>query len=506
MTSLASELILSLVGESTPLDYAFTEDGKIDADPRYERDTIASAGALNHDDPSKNTFTILSSELHGEQHKIRTPAQQAQWTEKKSICQQNLASEILNFRSSWEYLIDACDGKTEHMLGHIKTDEHNTQICYELKLHKQVAQLARDYLDGKSKFSKKELITLIVVDYNLSYCHFTKDVAQQLIDRFSVADKARKLHAATSASLKMQNDLFDVCEEVIEFENKEDVTWEYARTTILHCRAISTRIRQLRNLLVSTNFRGCLKHAISYFFSGGGNKQSSLDQMDLFSEGVEGLMHASDMFVHGTSARFSTYAEYWIKLKISRYIKNNYSVKIPIHVNDLIGKILRCFKESVNDNGQPVHLSKDAVQDIIKENIPDPVWRLALHRKSNTPYSISCSNTDSGDGSANFDMFSEVEIDGEEVQISTEAQRIIEIARSIVTPGVTRIRPSSGDRAPAITQQQFDIFFMKYYQDKPHAEIAETLGGNLTTKSIRREAEFAMTEVRRKLNIKVEEA
>lgn len=65
------------------------------------------------------------------------------------------------------------------------------------------------------------------------------------------------------------------------------------------------------------------------------------DLVDLVSEGNLGLMHALEKFdfdrrdIHGNHLKFSTYATYWIRQSIKRYIQRAYpAVHIPVHVHD----------------------------------------------------------------------------------------------------------------------------------------------------------------------------
>lgn len=508
------------------LAYAFETEDVIDADERYQRDPVLASKTPARDESNKSVFALLSAELSNPVYEVRTASQQAEWAEKKSICQKKLLGEMLKFKSTWHALIEACNEKTEHLLGVIVQSPDGNKIEYDIRLHIVVRALANDYLNGDSQYSLEELTSLLVEDYNLSYCHFTKSTAKSFFEKFSTVDDARKRHQSESAfNQKGQQNLFCIADEVLAFEADEGVQWDLARTTYILCRSLDARIKQLRNLLVTTNMKGCLKHAINFYFSGSGNKQSSLDQMDLFSEGVEGLMHAADMFVYGTAAKFSTYSEYWVKLKISRFIKNSYTVKIPIHVSDQVGKITRYLRDWKKDNEGAIRLPcRDAVSDAIKENIADEVWQLAMLRQNSTPFSVSCVNSDGEEGFLSFDMFSEVSIDGEESGISAETQLILNVAKELMN-GISRRQNSSereawdkkrlgkftpkidenGKRKPLLTPEQFQIFCMKYVYEKSHAEIAERLGSHLTSKHIRKEAERVMQLIRFELNIKVEE-
>lgn len=506
------------------LAYAFTVEESIDADERYVRDPILPSSHSYENDPNKSIFAILSSELSNKVYEVRTAAQQSEWAEKKSICQKRLLTEMLKFKGTWSKLIDACDEKTEHLLGILKQTDEGCCIEYDIRLHLVVKSLAYDYLNGTCEYSLEELSTLLVEEYNLSYCHFTKKAAKEFFDEFKLVDDARKEHVQNSTfGSNLQPDLFDIPDAVVAFENNEGVSWSIARTTHLMCQSLDARITQLRNLLVVTNMKACLKHAINYYFSGSGNKQNSLDQLDLFSEGVEGLIHAADMFVYGISAKFSTYADYWVKLKISRFIKNSFTVKIPIHVSDQIGKITRYIREWKKDNEASRLLpSMREVSKAIGENISDSVWQLAMLRQNSTPFSVACVNSESEEGFLSFDMFSEISIEGEESSLSAETQQILHVAKDLMN-GISRRRhliereewdkknlgpfqpKVKGPSKPLLTHEQFQIFCLKFVYEKSHAEIAEIVGPHLTSKTIRREADRVMKLIRHELNIKVEE-
>lgn len=494
MSNLAKNIISSLLPSPDKMTYAFEDELGIDMDDRYAREPI---GAISSDNPSKSTFAILSSELHCPQYQVRTAEQQFNWTEKKSICQQQLAMEIFKFKTTWAKLINACNGKTEHLLGVIKKDSFGPKISYDLKLHKQVKKLAEDYLSGKCKYSRDELIKLIISDYNLSYCHFIKQTAEEAILKYKAVEKERK-NALCINNRSNIADLFDKPSCVTIYENEEDINWEMARATILLCQTISTRITQLKNLLVTTNMRSCLKHAMNYYFGGGGSKQSSLDQLDLFSEGVEGLMHAADMFIHGVNAKFSTYSENWVRLKISRYIKNNFTVKVPIHVYDLVGKITKHIKLVADGNHENFIPRKEEVETALNERIPDSVWQLAMHKNSNTPYSISCVDGDSEEGDLSFDMFQEVSF--------TPLDAFNEIGSEQIKKAANNLLNSEKEgKYGRITALQHEIFFLNHSHERTFKEIEDIMMGKgikITAKQARKEAQKVSEAIRSELKIK----
>lgn len=62
-----------------------------------------------------------------------------------------------------------------------------------------------------------------------------------------------------------------------------------------------------------------------------------LDNDDLFSEGLLGLCIAAEKFDYRKGNRFSTFAYYWIRHKMHRYMEQNISIiKIPVHIQETL--------------------------------------------------------------------------------------------------------------------------------------------------------------------------
>lgn len=74
-------------------------------------------------------------------------------------------------------------------------------------------------------------------------------------------------------------------------------------------------------------------------------KNQGVDLHDLISEGNLGVMHAIGKFKPEKGYRFSTYAVWWIRHYFSNAIMNNgRTVRVPIHVNKDIARMLSCMK------------------------------------------------------------------------------------------------------------------------------------------------------------------
>ncbi|MGV7928694.1 MAG: RNA polymerase sigma factor RpoD/SigA [Spirochaetota bacterium] len=98
--------------------------------------------------------------------------------------------------------------------------------------------------------------------------------------------------------------------------------------------------------LINANLRLVVKIAKNYT-----SLEPSL--IDLVQEGNLGLIRAAEKFDYKMGCRFSTYASYWIKHYITRFIaKRSRTIRIPIRKGDLFKKIRRAQESLTNDLGK----------------------------------------------------------------------------------------------------------------------------------------------------------
>jgi len=98
--------------------------------------------------------------------------------------------------------------------------------------------------------------------------------------------------------------------------------------------------------LINANLRLVVKIAKNYT-----NLEPSL--IDLIQEGNLGLIRAAEKFDYKMGCRFSTYASYWIKHYINRFIaKRSRTIRIPIRKGDLFKKIKRAKESLTSDLGK----------------------------------------------------------------------------------------------------------------------------------------------------------
>lgn len=97
--------------------------------------------------------------------------------------------------------------------------------------------------------------------------------------------------------------------------------------------------KEAKNKLVEHNIRYVLKLATKY-------NTTSMTYDDIVQEGVMGLMMAADRFDYTKGYRFTTYATWWIRQKITRSIyDNDRSIRIPVHVQEELNQLKKAERE-----------------------------------------------------------------------------------------------------------------------------------------------------------------
>lgn len=93
-----------------------------------------------------------------------------------------------------------------------------------------------------------------------------------------------------------------------------------------------THDNEIKQKIINANLRLVVNIAKHY-------KVQGVNMLDLIQEGNLGLMKAIDMFEPDKGYKLSTYATWWIKQAITRYLSNNSRlIRIPVHANDSLYK------------------------------------------------------------------------------------------------------------------------------------------------------------------------
>lgn len=104
---------------------------------------------------------------------------------------------------------------------------------------------------------------------------------------------------------------------------------------------------------INSNYRLVVSIAKKY-------KRDSMDMLDLIQAGNIGLMKAVDKYDYKKGFKFSTYATWWIRQSITRYIDDcEYIIRLPVHLQQKISMLKRKKQEFVN-----IYLRDPSVEEL----------------------------------------------------------------------------------------------------------------------------------------------
>jgi RNA polymerase primary sigma factor len=104
---------------------------------------------------------------------------------------------------------------------------------------------------------------------------------------------------------------------------------------------LSKKIQQgdeaAKHTLVKANLRLVIKIAHAY-------RGPEVSFLDLIQEGNIGLMYAAEKYDHAKNVRFSTYANWWIRQSIARYLVNKRrAIRLPQRKEEILRRIQRSY-------------------------------------------------------------------------------------------------------------------------------------------------------------------
>ena len=141
--------------------------------------------------------------------------------------------------------------------------------------------------------------------------------------------------------------------------------------------ATQRRADESNQTLIRANLRLVVSIAKRYLGRG-------ISFLDLIQEGNLGLLRAVSKFDSTRGFKFSTYATWWIRQSISRYIAEHArTIRIPVHLFEAITRILRVQRSLVQKLGREPSLEELALETDLLSN--EDIASIRHARETNQP-------------------------------------------------------------------------------------------------------------------------
>ena len=144
-----------------------------------------------------------------------------------------------------------------------------------------------------------------------------------------------------------------------------------AKEEVELAKAIIDSSEEAEEKFINANYRLVVSIAKRY-------RKESVDMLDLFQAGNIGLIKAVEKYDYKKGFKFSTYATWWIKQSITRYIDDcENTIRIPVHLHQRINFVKRKKQElanvlqrepSMEELAEVCELEVDKVLDILKRD------------------------------------------------------------------------------------------------------------------------------------------
>jgi RNA polymerase primary sigma factor len=133
--------------------------------------------------------------------------------------------------------------------------------------------------------------------------------------------------------------------------------------------------QKARERLVEANTRLVVSVAKKY-------RGMGIPFLDLIQAGNEGLLKAVDRFDHRRGHKFSTYATWWIRQAVTRFLSDQgRTIRLPVHLSDRIRRVFRVAQKIEQDIGR--RPTPEEIADEIKDLDSDKArWLLRVSRRS----------------------------------------------------------------------------------------------------------------------------
>ena len=130
--------------------------------------------------------------------------------------------------------------------------------------------------------------------------------------------------------------------KLIDLQNKVVIPLPELKEVHKKMTAGERRTRKAKHELTVANLRLVISIAKKYSYF-------NIEFSDLIQEGNIGLIKAVDKFEYRRGFKFSTYATWWIRQAVSRFVQDqSREIRVPVHMGDLINKIAQIERALIN--------------------------------------------------------------------------------------------------------------------------------------------------------------